>query len=50
MQLEFDNDRSGGFEPLRHFPSSKFVVLGLITTKHGQVSIENVNFILSADI
>ena len=25
--------RSGSFEPLRHVPDDKFVVLGLITTK-----------------
>lgn len=35
MQLEYDNDRSGDFEPLRYLPSDKFVVLGLVTTKHG---------------
>lgn len=31
--LEFDDDRSGGFEPLRFVPSNKKVVLGLITSK-----------------
>jgi len=31
--LEFDDERSGGFEPLRHLPKGKRVVLGLITTK-----------------
>lgn len=31
--LEFDNERSGGFEPLRFVPLNKGVVLGLITTK-----------------
>ena len=31
--LEFDDERSGGFEPLRFVPKGKFVVLGLITTK-----------------
>lgn len=36
-QLEYDDDRSGDFKPLRYVPSNKFVVLGLITTKHGQL-------------
>jgi 5-methyltetrahydropteroyltriglutamate--homocysteine methyltransferase len=31
--LEYDTDRSGGFEPLRLVPHGKDVVLGLITTK-----------------
>lgn len=31
--LEFDDERSGGFEPLKQVPSGKTVVLGLITTK-----------------
>ncbi|MSQ10631.1 MAG: hypothetical protein EXR52_06450 [Dehalococcoidia bacterium] len=31
--LEYDDERSGGFEPLRHVPRGKMVVLGLITTK-----------------
>ncbi len=31
--LEFDDERSGGFEPLRFVPKGKTVVLGLITTK-----------------
>ncbi|MBO3663419.1 5-methyltetrahydropteroyltriglutamate--homocysteine S-methyltransferase [Microbacterium stercoris] len=34
--LEFDDDRSGGFEPLRFLPKGdQVVVLGLITTKSG---------------
>lgn len=33
--LEFDDERSGGFEPLRFVPKDKFVVLGLITSKNG---------------
>jgi 5-methyltetrahydropteroyltriglutamate--homocysteine methyltransferase len=32
--LEYDDERSGGFQPLRLVPSGKNVVLGLITTKH----------------
>ncbi len=31
--LEYDDARSGGFEPLRHVPEDRTVVLGLITTK-----------------
>ncbi len=31
--LEFDDPRSGSFEPLRFIPDDKDVVLGLITTK-----------------
>ena len=35
--LEYDSDRAGGFEPLRFVPKGKQVVLGLITTKVGQL-------------
>jgi 5-methyltetrahydropteroyltriglutamate--homocysteine methyltransferase len=31
--LEYDDDRSGTFEPLRFVPADKLVVLGLVTTK-----------------
>jgi methionine synthase II (cobalamin-independent) len=31
--LEYDNPRSGGFEPLRFLPVHKNVVLGVVTTK-----------------
>jgi methionine synthase II (cobalamin-independent) len=31
--LEYDNPRSGGFEPLRYLPKHKNVVLGVVTTK-----------------
>ena len=31
--LEYDDARSGGFEPLRLVPKNKIVVLGLLTTK-----------------
>ena len=31
--LEFDDERSGGFEPLKYVSGNKKVVLGLITTK-----------------
>ena len=35
--LEYDDDRSGGFEPLRFVPPGKMVVLGLVTTKRGDL-------------
>lgn len=31
--LEYDDERSGGFEPLREVPEDRTVVLGLVTTK-----------------
>lgn len=37
--LEYDDSRSGGFEPLRHVPEDRSVVLGLVTTK--KPSLEN---------
>src|ERR1700691_5630653 len=36
--LEFDDERSGGFEPLRFVPPGKMVVLGLVTTKVGRLA------------
>ena len=33
--MEWDDARSGGFEPLRFLPRGKVVVLGLVTTKRG---------------
>jgi 5-methyltetrahydropteroyltriglutamate--homocysteine methyltransferase len=35
--LEYDDERSGGFEPLRFVPKGKMVVLGLVTTKSGRL-------------
>jgi 5-methyltetrahydropteroyltriglutamate--homocysteine methyltransferase len=35
--LEYDDARSGGFEPLRFVPKNKLVVLGLVTTKVGKL-------------
>jgi 5-methyltetrahydropteroyltriglutamate--homocysteine methyltransferase len=36
--LEYDSDRAGGFEPLRHFPKGKKqLVLGLVTSKSGRL-------------
>ncbi|MEV6157444.1 5-methyltetrahydropteroyltriglutamate--homocysteine S-methyltransferase [Nonomuraea sp. NPDC052129] len=40
--LEFDDERSGGFEPLRYVPPGKMVVLGLVTTKHGELESKDV--------
>jgi len=40
--LEYDTDRSGGFEPLRFMPKGRNVVLGLITTKSGTVESQDV--------
>ncbi|HEY2505582.1 MAG TPA: 5-methyltetrahydropteroyltriglutamate--homocysteine S-methyltransferase [Streptosporangiaceae bacterium] len=34
---EWDDERSGGFEPLRFVPPGKKVVLGLVTTKRGEL-------------
>lgn len=33
LMLEYDDERSGGFEPLAHVPEDKTAVLGLVTTK-----------------
>jgi 5-methyltetrahydropteroyltriglutamate--homocysteine methyltransferase len=35
--LEYDDERSGGFEPLQHVPEDRTVVLGLVTTKKPQL-------------
>ena len=39
--LEYDDARSGGFEPLRFVPEDKVVVLGLVTTKRGELEEKN---------
>ena len=36
LLLEYDDERSGGFEPLREVPDDRMVVLGLVTTKSGR--------------
>jgi 5-methyltetrahydropteroyltriglutamate--homocysteine methyltransferase len=41
--MEWDTDRSGGFEPLRFLPKGKTVVLGLVTSKTG--TLEKKEFI-----
>jgi 5-methyltetrahydropteroyltriglutamate--homocysteine methyltransferase len=33
LMLEYDDERSGGFEPLAYLPEGKVAVLGLVTTK-----------------
>jgi 5-methyltetrahydropteroyltriglutamate--homocysteine methyltransferase len=35
--MEWDDARSGGFEPLRFVPKGKYVVLGLVTSKRGEL-------------
>jgi len=39
--LEYDTNRSGGFEPLRQVPRGKNVVLGLITTKEPRLESQD---------
>ena len=46
--LEYDDERSGGFEPLKLVPANKKVVLGLVTTKSAklenkQIIIDRIN-------
>jgi 5-methyltetrahydropteroyltriglutamate--homocysteine methyltransferase len=39
--VEYDDERSGGFEPLRFVPKGKMVVLGLVTTKRGELETKD---------
>ena len=39
--LEYDDERSGGFAPLRFVPKDKFVVLGLVTSKRGELEAKD---------
>jgi len=39
--LEYDDERSGGFEPLRFVPKGKHVVLGLVTTKRPELETKD---------
>jgi 5-methyltetrahydropteroyltriglutamate--homocysteine methyltransferase len=39
--LEYDDERSGGFEPLKHVPEDRAVVLGLITSKKPALESED---------
>ncbi len=38
--LEYDDARSGGFEPLKHLPEDRVAVLGLVTTKKPELETE----------
>src|SRR5205823_3572891 len=40
--MEWDDARSGGFEPLRFVPAGKVVVLGLVTTKRPDLETKDV--------
>ena len=39
--MEWDDERSGSFEPLRFLPTGKVVVLGLVTTKRGELETKD---------
>ena len=39
--LEYDDERSGSFEPLRFVPEGKMIVLGLVTTKKGALETKD---------
>jgi len=39
--LEYDDERSGDFRPLRFLPKGKLVVLGLVTTKFGEMETKD---------
>jgi methionine synthase II (cobalamin-independent) len=39
--LEYDDERSGGFEPLKHVPEDRVVVLGLVTSKKPELESED---------
>jgi 5-methyltetrahydropteroyltriglutamate--homocysteine methyltransferase len=39
--MEYDDERSGGFEPLRFLPKDKAVALGLVTTKRGALETKD---------
>jgi 5-methyltetrahydropteroyltriglutamate--homocysteine methyltransferase len=40
LLLEYDDERSGSFQPLREVPDDRMVVLGLVTTKSGRRETE----------
>ena len=40
--MEYDDERSGDFRPLRFLPKNKIVVLGLVTTKFGTMESKDV--------
>jgi 5-methyltetrahydropteroyltriglutamate--homocysteine methyltransferase len=39
--VEYDDERSGGFEPLRFVPPGRMVVLGLVTSKRGELEAKD---------
>ncbi|MCU0889383.1 MAG: 5-methyltetrahydropteroyltriglutamate--homocysteine S-methyltransferase [Rubritepida sp.] len=39
--MEYDDERSGNFAPLRFLPKGKTVVLGLVTSKHGELEAKD---------
>ncbi len=39
--MEYDSERAGGFEPLRHLQKGRFAVLGLVTTKTGELETKD---------
>jgi 5-methyltetrahydropteroyltriglutamate--homocysteine methyltransferase len=39
--MEYDTERAGGFEPLRLLPKGRVAVLGLVTTKSGQLETKD---------
>ena len=39
--MEWDDERSGGFEPLKYLPKGKHVVLGLVTSKTGTLETKD---------
>jgi 5-methyltetrahydropteroyltriglutamate--homocysteine methyltransferase len=39
--MEYDDERSGGFQPLRFVPKGKHVVLGLVTSKKGELEAKD---------
>jgi 5-methyltetrahydropteroyltriglutamate--homocysteine methyltransferase len=41
LLLEYDDERSGSFAPLRHVPDDRIVVLGLVTTKSSRHETED---------
>jgi 5-methyltetrahydropteroyltriglutamate--homocysteine methyltransferase len=43
LLLEYDDERSGSFAPLRYAPKQKIVVLGLVTTK--RADLEDLDFL-----
>ena len=39
--MEYDSERAGGFEPLKKLPADRIAVLGLVTTKTGELEFED---------